>query len=114
MPDDEDGDWLPPELHRDHDLDEAGTSQVVILRFLKQQLPLLLKMKEETDVGKTLDSGEVELLDRMLHRADRLNRFVGEHQEYRELAGKIISLIDEITDEALENETGQESGSKYD
>lgn len=107
--DEEKEDWEPPEVHRDHDQDEAGTSQVVIERFLKKQLPVLLKMKQEMDEGKTLTSGEMELLDRMLDRADRLNRFVHEHQEYRELAGKIISLIDDITDEALDNETSEES-----
>lgn len=105
-----DAEWLPPELHRDHDLDEAGTSQVVIQRFLNKQLPLLLKMKEQMDAGKTLTTGEVELLDRMLHRADQLNRFVGKHQEYSELAGKIISLIEEITDEALDNESRKDEG----
>lgn len=106
----EEEEWEPPELHRDHDLDDAGTSQVVIQRFLDKQLPLLLQWKEEMAEGKTLTTGEMELLDRMLHRADRLNRFVGEHEEYRELAGKIISLIDEITDEALDNEIQKNGG----
>ena len=104
MNSDEEEDW-PHDVHRDHDMDDAGTSQVVLQRFMKKQLPLLLKMKEEVDAGKDLSDGEMELLDRMLHRADKLNRFVYEHPEYRDLVGKIISLIDDITDEAVDNET---------
>jgi hypothetical protein len=102
----QDGEWWePPEVHRNHDLDEIGVSQVVITRFLKDQLPLLLKMKEEMDAGMVLSEGELELLERMLEKPEHLNRFVYEHREYRVLVGKIVSLLDDIADEALDNET---------
>lgn len=96
--------WQPPELHRDQHLDETGISQVVITRFLKTQLPLLLKVKEEMDAGKTLTEGELELLERMLQKPERLNHFIYEHSEYRELLGKIAKLLDDIAGEAVDNE----------
>jgi hypothetical protein len=105
MVSDDGEEFEPPEFHRNQDLDHTGTSQVIIERFLKYRLPMLLEIKAEMDEGKILTTGELELLTRMLSRAMQISRFVHDHPEYAELAGKIISLIHEMTEEALQNET---------
>ena len=93
-----------PEFHRDHDLDETGLSQVVIERFIKYRLPMLLQIKQEMDEGRKLTLGELELMTRLVDRAHQINKFAHEYPEFKELIAKILNLIQEITEEAVDNE----------
>lgn len=102
--DDEDEDFIPPEFHRNEDLDETGVSQVLAEQFVKYRLRFLLKVEAEVDSGHCLDDGEIELLSRIVERAHSFNRLVHEHPEYEELVAKVINLVNQITDKALANE----------
>jgi hypothetical protein len=94
-----------PEFHRDQDLDENGVSQVIIERFVKYRLPILLRIREEMDEGKVLSDGELELLNRVVQRAHQINKFVHLYPDNKELVAKVVSLFGEITSKALENES---------
>ncbi|QFU76857.1 hypothetical protein EY643_15030 [Halioglobus maricola] len=100
-----------PKLHRDEELDHDGVEQVVIERFVHYRLHFLLKVKQEMDDGKTLTEGELELMIRMIPRAQRVSHLVYDHPELSVLAAKLIDLVHGITSEALENATGN-SGSR--
>lgn len=102
----EDEDFIPPEFHRNEDLDESGVSQVLIERFVKYRLRFLLKVQAEVNEGKTLDDGEIELLSRIVSRAHNINHVVHEFPEFEELVAKVINLVGEITDKALANAQG--------
>jgi len=93
-----------PQFNRDEERDEAGVSQVLIEEFVEDRLPVLLGFKAEVDAGKTLSAGEVELMSRIVEKAEDFNHFVYEFPEYEELMARLIDLYDEISQKALENE----------
>lgn len=99
----EDEEFMPPEFHRNEDLDETGVSQVLVERFVKYRMRYLLKMESEVSSGMCLNDGEIELLSRIVERAQHFNHFVYEFPEYKELVAKVVDLIGEITDKAVEN-----------
>ena len=101
--DEEDEEFIPPEFHRNEDLDETGVSQVIVERFVKYRLRYLLQMEAEVQKGQVLSDGEIELLSRVVKRAHNINHFAYEYPEYKELLAKIVNLVAEITDKALVN-----------
>jgi hypothetical protein len=108
MQKDNNEDFEAPEFHRDQDLDETGVSQVIIERFVKYRLPMLIEIKAEMDEGKKLTTGELEVISRLVDRAHQINKFVHTYPKYKELVAKIVNLLHEITEEALENERKDE------
>jgi hypothetical protein len=54
--------------------------------------------------GKVLSDGELELLRRILQRANQFRKVVHEFPEYQDLVARIIDLFHEITELALRNE----------
>lgn len=105
MSKDNEDEFEKPEFHRDHDLDEDGVSLVIIERFVKYRLPMLLQIKEEMEAGKKLTDGELEIMTRVVNRAHQINRFAHTYPENKELVAKVISLVGEITDKAQKNES---------
>lgn len=99
----EDEEFMPPEFHRNEDLDETGVSQVLVERFVKYRMRYLLKMEAEVDKGQCLNDGEIELLSRIVERTKHFNHFVYEFPEYKELVAKVVNLVGQITDKALAN-----------
>lgn len=104
--DDEDEEFVPPEFHRNEDLDETGVSQVLVEQFVNYRLRFLLDLASHVDNGHVLDDGEIEILSRIVKRAHSFNRLVHELPEYEELVARIINLVDEITDKAMANAQG--------
>ena len=72
-------------------------------RFIKYRMRYLLKMESEVNNGVCLGDGEIELLSRIVERAQHFDHFVYEFPEYKELVAKVVNLISEITDKAVEN-----------
>jgi len=106
MPDeDEEEEFEVPEFHRDEELDEEGVSQVVVEQFVHRQLPFLLKVKQEMDTGRVLSDAELELMTRMVKRAEHINTLAYLHPELKVLVAKVIDLFHDITGEALRNAT---------
>jgi hypothetical protein len=91
------------QFDRDEDLDQTGVSEVIVQQFMRYRLPQLNEMKDEVDEGKVLSDGEIELLTRMVRRANDFENFVYEHPELKTLTAKVFNLIDEITDKAVAN-----------
>ena len=104
MSKDNEDEFEVPEFHRDHDLDQKGVSQVIIERFVKYRLPMLLQIKEDVDAGRKLTDGDLEIMTRVVNRAHQINRFAHTYPENQELVARVISLVGEITAGALENE----------
>jgi hypothetical protein len=99
---DREADEIPP-VHRDGKLDDAGVSQAVVDQFIHEQLPFLLKVKAEMDEGKVLTDGEMELMTRLVARAQKINTFTYLHPELKELVAKGIDLLHDITAAAVRN-----------
>ena len=93
-----------PEFHVDPELDDAGRLQVIMERFVKYRLPLIIEMRDEVESGGRLSDGEIELLDRFISRGPGFHRFVHEYPEYEELVAKLIDLVGDITNKAIDNE----------
>ena len=103
--DEETEEFKVPNFHHDEDLDETGVSQVIIERFVHYRLPLLMEIREDMVAGRKLSEGELEIMERVVGRAHSFRHFVYEYPELKDLVGKVISLYDEITTLAVENES---------
>jgi len=90
------------------DADE-GVAEAVIAQWTNHDLPLLLQIKEEMDAGRELTEGEMELLGPLLERARDMTRRAHLDDKSKELAAKIIDLIQDITDRAVKNEAKSNS-----
>lgn len=80
---------------------EDGVSQVVIERFVNQQLPEILNLEEKVSDGEALNSGEIELMERLLHQIEDFKGFMGPYPQYDDLVAKTSSLCETITSKAL-------------
>ncbi len=85
---------------------EDGVSQVMIERLVERTLPVLLEIKGHVDAGKSLTEGEMEIMDRLISRAQarKYTQFLEMHDQYKPLVAKVIDLYEEITETALRNE----------
>ena len=81
-----------------------GVSQVMIERFVKYRLPVILQMLEEVDAGKKLSDGEIEVLTRALANADMIMKYAHLYPEFQHLFAQVINAYERITELALENE----------
>ena len=88
----------------DADLEHEAISQLLIERFVEYRLPYILEMKEEVTAGKRLSDGEIELLSRILDRAQQFRKLAHEFPEYQHLIAQTIDVYHEITEGALRNE----------
>lgn len=82
---------------------ELGVFQVVIERYNKQRLPLLLKMKEKVDKGGLLEERELAVLEESIAEAKSGEAFADKHPEFKNLVSGALKLYDHITEKALEN-----------
>ncbi len=104
---DEKEDFEPHQFERDEDLDETGVSEVIVEQFVRWRLPQLQEMKADVDAGKLLNDGEIELLSRIVKRANNFEHILYEYPELKTLVAKVFNLVDEITDKAVANARAQ-------
>lgn len=83
---------------------DKGTIQVLLDRLTHLRLPRALELKAKVDRGETLDSHELDFLQRVLDDAGDAHSVIERHPELHELATKLVSLYSEITRKALQNE----------
>jgi len=83
---------------------DAGTIQVLMQRLNDFRLPKALDLKKKVDSGEKLDSYDIDFLETVLADATQAQELLSRHPEYKELAGKLVSLYGEITTKGLENE----------
>lgn len=91
----------------DKDNSDLGVIQVLMDRLVKFQLPKALRLKSRVDKGGRLTDEDIAFLHRLLDDVPQERTLIARHPEYRELAGRMASLYDDITRKALENERNQ-------
>lgn len=87
-----------------NDSKDAGVIQAVIERLQSQRLPLALSLKEKVDRGESLTDSDIDFLQGVFQDAQRVLPLVDRRPDLQSLAGKMINLYKQITDQALENE----------
>lgn len=87
----------------EQDKTDAGTISALLKRT-KRRIPNLLAIKQRMLEGETLSEVEVAELQGILGSANDTRALVDRHPELQALVIKMISLYEEITQLALENE----------
>ncbi len=85
---------------------DAGTIQTLLDRLEKFRLPRALAIKQRVEDGEKLSEEDLEFLKRVLEEGRQIEPLLARHPEYQSLASRLVSLYDEITRKALENEQG--------
>jgi hypothetical protein len=83
---------------------DAGTIQTLLERLDKFRLPRVLAIKTRVDAGEKLTDYDVEFLNGLNEEGRQISPILARHPEYQALASRLVSLYDEITRKALENE----------
>src|SRR5262245_38287451 len=91
---------------------DEGTIQALLERLDKFRLPRALAIKAKVDGGELLADSDIQFLKMVLADATAIEHVVERNPEYQALVGRLISLYDEITKKALENETTSGGGAK--
>lgn len=83
---------------------DAGVIQVLVERFEKHRLPKVLELKEKVDGGERLNDIEIEYLEQILEDAQDNKALVDRNPAWQKIVAQVVSLYNEITEKALENE----------
>ena len=86
---------------------DAGTIAALMIRFKEYRLPRATRMLERVNAGETLQDSDIAFLKRVFDDARENQMLLKRNPEYKELTAKAISLYEEITQKALENEKAQ-------
>lgn len=85
---------------------EDGVIVAILDRFEKFRLPRTLEIKEKVDAGGLLDSADIAYLSEVLSDSESVKRYVDRRPDFQNLYARVVSLYQEITKKALENEQG--------
>jgi len=90
------------------EMEDQGIIQVVVDRLEKQRLPVALELLEKVNNGGTLNDLDLAFLDKVFQDTQNNKAMLEKYPAWQPLAARMISLYNEITTKALENE--KESG----
>lgn len=85
---------------------EDGVIVAILDRFEKFRLPRTLEIKAKVDAGGLLDSADIAYLNEVLSDSESVKRYVDRRPDFQNLYARVVSLYQEITKKALENEQG--------
>ena len=83
---------------------ETGIIMALLQRLEQQRLPAILAMKKKVDQGERLEDHDIDFLKQMFADTNKIKPILDKHPEYHDLVTQLISLYQEITSKALENE----------
>lgn len=86
------------------DSKEDGVVYTLLERFEKFRLPRALDIKTRVDAGERLNDADIAFLERVMHDAEEIRRYVEKRPDMQALYAKAIDLYQQITKKALENE----------
>jgi hypothetical protein len=92
------------ETHMKQSDDDAGLITVLLERLEKHRLPRLLALKEKVDGGELLDEYDLEYLEQVFSDAGKIETLIERHPDYKPLVARVLSLYNEVTGKALDNE----------
>lgn len=83
---------------------DEGVVQVLLERFEKFRLPRAIDIKARIDAGEKLTDNDIAFLERVMSDAEEIKRYVDKVPDMQPLYVRAVSLYQDITKKALENE----------
>jgi len=85
---------------------DQGIIQAMVDRLEKLRLPMALQLQEKVNRGETLNDLDLSFLENVFRDTQRIKGMLDKYPAWQPLAARMISLYNEITTKALENEQG--------
>ena len=83
---------------------ERGKMITLLKRASRRRIPRLLRIKAAVDRGARLSDFQINFLSKVFDDAQQAIPYFDSHPEVQEIATKMVSLYQQITQRALENE----------
>ncbi len=88
----------------DKSTNDAGTIQTLLDRLNQFRLPRVLAIKDKVDAGNQLSDSELTFLQDVIEEARGNEKLLARNPQVHQIVTRLVSLYDEITRKALENE----------
>jgi len=90
---------------------DMGIIQALVDRLEKQRLPTALQLQEKVNRGETLNDLDLAFLENVFQDNQAIKGMLDKYPAWKPLATRMISLYNEITTRALENEQASRGSS---
>lgn len=83
---------------------DEGVIKALLDRLNQQRLPQMLEIQQRVNRGEKLNELDIVHLQEISESAGQIKPMLERHPEYKPLVARVISLYEEITSRALQNE----------
>jgi hypothetical protein len=90
--------------HLPKDEVELGTVTALLERASHRRVPRLLRIKKAVDNGKRLTDYQIDFLSKVFEDAHSAMPYIDDHAELHDIAVRMVSLYNDITEQAIKNE----------